>query len=106
MATIAADGTVLDTWFPAPELSDDEVAGTARLSVAEVPEDLAVVGFDGTPASASTMPALTTVRQPLTDLGAGMAEMVLRHVEDPPTGPEHRILPVELVVRDSTPAVR
>ncbi|MDF2829850.1 MAG: putative transferase [Mycobacterium sp.] len=43
MATIAADGTVLDTWFPAPELSDDEVTGTARLSVAEVPEDLAAL---------------------------------------------------------------
>ncbi|MFC7677014.1 2,3,4,5-tetrahydropyridine-2,6-dicarboxylate N-succinyltransferase [Mycolicibacterium sp. GCM10028919] len=43
VATIAADGTVLDTWFPAPELSDDEVAGTARLSVAEVPEDLAAL---------------------------------------------------------------
>ena len=43
MATIAADGTVLDTWFPAPELSDDEVTGTSRLSVAEVPEDLAAL---------------------------------------------------------------
>jgi 2,3,4,5-tetrahydropyridine-2-carboxylate N-succinyltransferase len=43
VATIAADGTVLDTWFPAPELSDDEVTGTARLSVAEVPEDLAAL---------------------------------------------------------------
>jgi 2,3,4,5-tetrahydropyridine-2-carboxylate N-succinyltransferase len=43
VATIAADGTVLDTWFPAPELSDDEVTGTSRLSVAEVPEDLAAL---------------------------------------------------------------
>jgi 2,3,4,5-tetrahydropyridine-2,6-dicarboxylate N-succinyltransferase len=48
VATIAADGTVLDTWFPEPELgggpdsSDSEiVTGTNRLSVAEVTEDLA-----------------------------------------------------------------
>ena len=48
MATIAADGTVLDTWFPEPELGDGQdpadselVSGTNRLSVAEVTEDLA-----------------------------------------------------------------
>jgi 2,3,4,5-tetrahydropyridine-2,6-dicarboxylate N-succinyltransferase len=41
VATIAADGTVLDTWFPEPELGGDEQAGTNRLSVAEVPETLA-----------------------------------------------------------------
>ncbi|HYO03492.1 MAG TPA: 2,3,4,5-tetrahydropyridine-2,6-dicarboxylate N-succinyltransferase [Mycobacterium sp.] len=41
VATIAADGTILDTWFPEPELSTDDsgvVAGTNRLSVAEVTE--------------------------------------------------------------------
>jgi 2,3,4,5-tetrahydropyridine-2,6-dicarboxylate N-succinyltransferase len=40
VATIAADGTVLDTWFPAPELDSEGDSGTTRLSVAEVPEDL------------------------------------------------------------------
>ncbi|MGB3352958.1 MAG: 2,3,4,5-tetrahydropyridine-2,6-dicarboxylate N-succinyltransferase [Mycobacterium sp.] len=43
VATIAADGTVLDTWFPAPELIGDGPSGTARLSVAEVPEELAAL---------------------------------------------------------------
>ncbi len=43
MATIAADGTILDTWFPEPELAGDGPSGTNRLSVAEVPEDLAVL---------------------------------------------------------------
>jgi 2,3,4,5-tetrahydropyridine-2-carboxylate N-succinyltransferase len=43
VATIAADGTVLDTWFPEPELSGDGPSGTNRLSVAEVSEDLAVL---------------------------------------------------------------
>ena len=41
VATIAADGTVLDTWFPAPELAGDGPSGTVRLSVAEVPPELA-----------------------------------------------------------------
>jgi 2,3,4,5-tetrahydropyridine-2,6-dicarboxylate N-succinyltransferase len=47
VATIAADGTVLDTWFPAPELDGDGESGTTRLSVAEAPEDLgALAGRD------------------------------------------------------------
>jgi 2,3,4,5-tetrahydropyridine-2-carboxylate N-succinyltransferase len=40
LATIAADGTVLDTWFPEPELDADGPSGTMRLSVAEVPVEL------------------------------------------------------------------
>ena len=43
VATIAADGTVLDTWFPAPELAGDGPSGTVRLSVAEVPDELAAL---------------------------------------------------------------
>ncbi len=47
LATIAADGSVLDTWFPAPELTGDGPSGTVRLSVAEVPNELAeLVGTD------------------------------------------------------------
>jgi 2,3,4,5-tetrahydropyridine-2,6-dicarboxylate N-succinyltransferase len=40
VATIAADGTVLDTWFPEPELGGEGQTGTNRLSVAEVPATL------------------------------------------------------------------
>jgi 2,3,4,5-tetrahydropyridine-2-carboxylate N-succinyltransferase len=47
VATIAADGTVLDTWFPEPELGGDAEPGTTRLSVAEVTEQLgALAGHD------------------------------------------------------------
>ncbi|TFV55490.1 2,3,4,5-tetrahydropyridine-2,6-dicarboxylate N-succinyltransferase [Mycobacterium sp. PS03-16] len=50
LATIAADGTVLDTWYPAPEtdvdlISDDEI-GTVRLSAAEVAELGELTGRD------------------------------------------------------------
>ncbi len=47
VATIAADGTVLDTWFPDPELAGDGPSGTVRLPVAEVPPELAeLAGHD------------------------------------------------------------
>jgi 2,3,4,5-tetrahydropyridine-2-carboxylate N-succinyltransferase len=43
LATIAANGSVLDTWFPAPELIDSGETGTTRLSVAEVPDEFAAL---------------------------------------------------------------
>ena len=44
LATIAADGTVLDTWFPAPELAADVTAsGSTRLTQAEA---VAALGAD------------------------------------------------------------
>ena len=47
LASIAADGTVLDTWFPAPELRGDGPSATARLSADDTPTDLvALVGRD------------------------------------------------------------
>ena len=42
LATIQPDGTVLDCWFPAPELTDTEqTAGTTRLEAGDLPEHLA-----------------------------------------------------------------
>ncbi|MGV0849573.1 2,3,4,5-tetrahydropyridine-2,6-dicarboxylate N-succinyltransferase [Mycolicibacterium phlei] len=47
VATIAADGSVLDTWFPAPELVAGTETGTVRLSADEAPAELAaLVGRD------------------------------------------------------------
>ncbi|MGV0811685.1 2,3,4,5-tetrahydropyridine-2,6-dicarboxylate N-succinyltransferase [Mycolicibacterium boenickei] len=39
LATITADGTVLDTWFPAPELSASGAAGTVKLTGNDVPAE-------------------------------------------------------------------
>jgi 2,3,4,5-tetrahydropyridine-2-carboxylate N-succinyltransferase len=47
LATIAADGTVLDTWFPAPELAfDPGPAGTERLTAAGAAEALGPVAAE------------------------------------------------------------
>jgi 2,3,4,5-tetrahydropyridine-2-carboxylate N-succinyltransferase len=46
LATLAADGSVLDTWFPAPELGAFGAPGTTRLSVAEAPELGELTGRD------------------------------------------------------------
>jgi len=79
----------------------------AREAGRRVPEDLSVVGFDDLEFARWSGPALTTVRQPLVDMGMSAAELVL----DLATGnePRHRRveLPTSLVVRASTarPAV-
>ena len=84
--------------------SDPMAAGALRAlrnAGRRVPDDVAVVGFDGTPFAESTDPPLTTIRQPLDRLGREMVEMLMRHVGDPGLAAEQLILPVELVIRDS-----
>ena len=54
----------------------------------QVPEDLAVVGFDDVPEAAFYTPPLTTVRQPLTELGAVAVEMLNQILSDQKAGLE------------------
>jgi len=47
LATLASDGSILDTWFPAPELTASGAGTTARLPESETPDDLAaLIGRD------------------------------------------------------------
>ncbi|BBX72503.1 2,3,4,5-tetrahydropyridine-2,6-dicarboxylate N-succinyltransferase [Mycobacterium shinjukuense] len=47
LATLASDGSVLDTWFPAPELTESGTSATTRLASSDVPAELAaLVGRD------------------------------------------------------------
>jgi LacI family transcriptional regulator len=62
-----------------------------------VPATLSVTGFDDIPEAAHALPALTTVRQPLSDKGAIAVRLLLDDAE-----PQVRVLPTELVVRGST----
>ena len=64
-----------------------------------VPQDIAVVGFDDLPISAVFEPALTTVSQPMRDLGARAAEILLARLDG--QKPVSQTLPHQLVVRDS-----
>ncbi|MFM8598220.1 MAG: 2,3,4,5-tetrahydropyridine-2,6-dicarboxylate N-succinyltransferase [Mycobacterium sp.] len=43
LATVADDGTVLDAWFPEPELGAYSPSGTTRITPADVPDDLAAL---------------------------------------------------------------
>lgn len=66
----------------------------------QVPRDLAVIGFDDVDTARHVDPPLTTVRQPLRELGRAALEILLRQVRE--GGPPERVvLPSELVIRES-----
>jgi LacI family transcriptional regulator len=86
--------------------ASDVMAIGAMLAIEEagmgIPEDVAVVGFDDSDYAAIAVPSITSVRQNLVGLGTAAVEMVLRMLDSPDSAPPTSILPVELVVREST----
>jgi LacI family transcriptional regulator len=74
----------------------------ARQRGLRVPDDLSVVGFDDLPESRWGSPPLTTVRQPLAEMGLLAARTVLRLAQGEPAETPRVELATELVVRDST----
>jgi DNA-binding LacI/PurR family transcriptional regulator len=66
-----------------------------------VPDDVAVIGFDDVPQAAHTDPRLTTVRQPVEEMGAAMARHLTRHIHGVADVPAHTVFPTQLVIRDS-----
>jgi DNA-binding LacI/PurR family transcriptional regulator len=79
------------------------IGALAELAAAgrRVPEDVAVVGFDDSPASRYTTPSLTTVHQPVEDMGARMVQTLSRLIEHPGEPVADVVLPTHLVVRAS-----
>ncbi len=88
----------LDAVFVASDL----MAVGALRSLADanrrVPDDVAVVGYDDDPIAASTSPPLTSVRQPIEEMGREMARLLL----DEAHAPRRVILTTELQVRPSS----
>lgn len=80
------------------------VLATAAELGLSVPEDLSVVGYDDTHVAAWTVPALTTVRQPLQEMGRLAVHMVLELVRGEQLDSRHIELATELIVRASTSA--
>ncbi|WP_405757229.1 LacI family transcriptional regulator [Streptomyces sp. NBC_01420] len=83
--------------------NDNMAAGALRALRAAgrpVPEDVAVVGFDDLAVARIADPALTTIRQPIRDLGREMARMLVALIAGRTASP--LILPTSLVKRSST----
>ncbi|MFE6620009.1 LacI family DNA-binding transcriptional regulator [Streptomyces sp. NPDC057740] len=72
-----------------------------RAAGRRVPQDVAVIGFDDFPLAQRTEPRLTTVRQPLEEMGRAMIRLLLEDMEEPSVAYRHVILRTELQVRES-----
>jgi LacI family transcriptional regulator len=67
-----------------------------------VPDDVSVVGFDDIPQAAATYPAVTTVAQPIAEMGQLGVRLLLERIAQPEAPPRRVVLPTRLVVREST----
>ncbi len=97
-----AAGIEFDAVFAHNDLSAAGAMQAVRESGRRVPDDIAVVGFDDVPAAAHTDPPLTTVRQPLRQMGAAAAHMLLDHFAGNTMSHVPNIIPTDLVIRGST----
>jgi len=68
----------------------------------KVPEDVSVVGFDDIQSAAFHNPSLTTIRQPLNQMGSVAARILLQRIRGQATFPDSVPILPELVIREST----
>jgi LacI family transcriptional regulator len=67
-----------------------------------VPEEVSVVGFDDSPLASQVWPALTTIRQPISDMAAEAADLLLGTLRGEPAETSTHMLPSTLTFRQST----
>jgi LacI family transcriptional regulator len=85
--------------------NDNMAVGALRAAQARglrVPEDLSLVGFDDSEQASTVTPALTTIRQPLAEMGRMAVSLLLRQLENQRVEALRIELQTRLVVREST----
>ena len=90
--------------FAANDLSAIRTMEVARSLGISIPDELSVIGFDNVPESAMTTP-LTTVNQPIQQMGAEAVGLLIAMMDGTSGGGMHVTLPTELVVRGSCRAI-
>jgi LacI family transcriptional regulator len=88
--------------------SNDEMAfgvmAAARDRSLRLPDDVSIVGFDDIPQAATSYPPLTTVRQPLEEMGRVATRRLVELIAQPQLQVARVALPTALVVRESCQA--
>ena len=97
-----ADGIDFDAVFAHNDLSAAGALLAIREAGRRVPEDVALVGFDDIPYASHTDPPLTTVHQPMRQMGEAAARMLLAYFDGTPLPVAPHVLPTTLIVRAST----
>jgi DNA-binding LacI/PurR family transcriptional regulator len=92
----------LDGVFVASDLMAVGAIAALRAAGRAIPGDVAVVGFDDSPLATTTHPPLSSVRQPIEEMGREMTRLLMQEVRAPGGNPRHVILDTGLVTREST----
>lgn len=96
---------------PTAVFASNDLSAIGAMSVLQaaglrVPEDISIVGFDDLPAASQLHPALTTVRQPIAEMGRAAVNTLLAVIAGLEVATPQVTLPTELVVRESTAVPR
>ena len=78
-----------------------EAVNVALAKGVRVPEELSIVGFDDNPAAAHGRVPLTTVRQPLEEMGRRALQLLMQQIKGKKQSPSKLLLPTELIERQS-----
>lgn len=88
--------------------ANDDMAAGALLAIhkmgLKIPRDISVTGFDDTPVSEIVWPPLTTVHQPLKQIGQRAADLIIEAIMGGTSGitPKHQVVEFRLVTRESS----
>jgi DNA-binding LacI/PurR family transcriptional regulator len=92
----------IDGVFAASDLMAAGALTVLATAGKRVPEDVAVVGYDDSPIAATMTPRLSSVRQPIEEMGREMARLLVEAVDAPDPVPRRVILATDLVRRASS----
>jgi DNA-binding LacI/PurR family transcriptional regulator len=99
---LIADRPDVDGLFVAGELMAYGVLNALHRLGRRIPDDVAVVSFDDLPGAASTDPPLSSIHQPVEQMGREMTRLLLAQLDDDDRIPRQVILGTHLVVRESS----
>ncbi|MCM2419498.1 MULTISPECIES: LacI family DNA-binding transcriptional regulator [unclassified Streptomyces] len=91
----------VDAVFAASDVMASGALQVLREAGRRVPDDVALVGFDDSVIARHMDPALTSVRQPIEEMGRTMARVLLEEIAERTSVRRHVVLATELVRRDS-----
>ncbi|MFE9423957.1 LacI family DNA-binding transcriptional regulator [Kitasatospora sp. NPDC006697] len=101
MAELLERSPELDAVFCASDVMASGALQVLRTAGRRVPEDVALVGFDDSIVARHTDPQMTSVRQPIEEMGRAMARLLLEEIAEPGRARRQLVLATELVVRES-----
>jgi LacI family transcriptional regulator len=87
--------------FAASDLMAIGALRAIRAAGLRVPHDIALVGFDDLPFASFADVPLTTIRQPISEIGAAAADLLIDQIEQQDFRPAHRQIETQLIIRDS-----